>query len=95
MRFLLGGRVAWRRLFPCAVASGLCWLGMVAVFAATFPGMVISSDDRYGPMGIVFDLLSSILAIGVVIILGAVTGLVWQERGLSFPAALRKMRRVP
>jgi membrane protein len=95
MRFLLGGRVAWRRLFPCAVASGLCWLGMVAVFAATFPGMVISSDDRYGPMGIMFDLLSSILAVGVVIILGAVTGLVWQERGLSFPAALRKMRRVP
>ena len=94
MRFLLGGRVTWRRLFPCAVVTGLCWLGMVAVFSATFSGMVISSYDRYGPIGVVFDLLSYILAIGVVIILGAVTGLVWQERGLSFRAALRKVRRV-
>jgi membrane protein len=95
MRFLLGGRVTWRRLFPCAVVTGLCWLGMVAVFSATFSGMVISSYDRYGPIGVVFDLLSYVLAVGVVIILGAVTGLVWQERGLSFRAALRKVRRVP
>jgi hypothetical protein len=28
-----------------------------------------------------------------VIILGAVTGIVWQERNLSFRAALRKLRR--
>jgi membrane protein len=94
MRFLLSGRVSWRRLFPSAVATGLCWLGMVAVFSATFSGMVISSYDRYGPIGIVFDLLSYALAIGVVIILGAVVGIVWQERGLSFRAAFRKVRRV-
>jgi membrane protein len=100
MRFLLGGRITWRRLFPCAVATGLCWLGMVAVFSATFSGMVISSDvissdDRYGPIGIVFDLLSYILAVGVVIILGAVVGIVWHERGLSFRAAFRQSRRAP
>jgi membrane protein len=94
MRFLLSGRITWRRLFPCAVVTGLCWLGMVGVFAATFSGMVISSYDRYGPIGIVFDLLSYALAIGVVIILGAVGGLVWQERELSFRAAFRKVRRV-
>lgn len=93
MWFLLSGRVKWRRLFPSAVATGLCWLGMVAVFSATFSGMVISSYDRYGPIGIVFDLLSYALAVGVVIILGAVTGLVWQERGLSFRVAVRKLRR--
>ena len=93
MRFLLGSRITWRRLFPCAVATGLCWLGMVAVFSATFSGMVISSDDRYGPIGIVFDLLSYVLAVGVVIILGAVVGIVWHERGLSFRAAFRKLRR--
>jgi membrane protein len=93
MRFLLSGRVPWRRLFPSAVATGLCWLGMVAVFSATFSGMVISSYDRYGPVGIVFDILSYALAIGVVIILGAVVGIVWHERGLSFRAPLRKVRR--
>jgi membrane protein len=93
MRFLLSRRVPWRRLFPSAVATGLCWLGMVAVFSATFSGMVISSYDRYGPIGIVFDLLSYALAIGVVIILGAVIGIVWHERGLSFRAAVTKVRR--
>jgi len=93
MRFLLAGRIPWRRLFPSAVATGLCWLGMVAVFSATFSGMVISSYNRYGPIGIVFDLMSVLLAIGVVIILGAVVGIVWRERGLSFRAAYRKLRR--
>jgi membrane protein len=93
MWFLLGGRITWRRLLPSAVATGLCWLGMVLVFSFTFSGMVISSDDRYGPIGIVFDLLSYALAVGVVIILGAVVGIVWHERGLSFRAAFRKLRR--
>ena len=93
MRFLLAGRIPWRRLFPSAVATGLCWLGMVAVFSATFSGMVISSYDRYGPIGVVFDIMSYLLAIGVVIILGAVAGLVWHERGLSFRAAFSKSRR--
>ena len=93
MRFLLGGRVTWRRLFPCAVVTGLCWLGMVAVFSATFSGMVISSYDRYGPIGIVFDIMSYLLAIGVVITLGAVAGIVWHERELSFLAAFGKLRR--
>jgi membrane protein len=94
MWFLLSGRVPWRRLLPSAVATGLCWLGMWAVFSDTFSGMVISSYGRYGPVGIVFDLLSYALAIGVVIILGAVVGIVWHERGLSFRAPLRKLRRV-
>jgi membrane protein len=93
MRFMVAGRVPWRRLFPSAVATGLCWLGMVAVFSATFSGMVISSYDRYGPIGVVFDIMSYLLAIGVVIILGAVVGIVWHERGLSFRAAFGKSRR--
>ena len=93
MRFLLDGRVPWRRLFPSAVATGLCWLGMVIVFHFTFSGMVISSYDRYGPIGIVFDLLSYALAVGVVIILGAVVGIVWHERGPSLRAGFRKSRR--
>jgi membrane protein len=38
-------------------------------------------------------MMSFLIAIGVVIILGAVVGLVWQERGLSFAAAFRKLRR--
>jgi membrane protein len=92
---LLAGRVSWRRLFPCAVATAACWLAMLAVFSAVFSGMVVSSDRRYGPIGVVFALMSFFIAIGVVIILGAAVGLMWQERGLSFRAAIRRLRRGP
>ena len=93
MWLLLGGRVSWRRLFPCALATGLFWLGMEIVFRLIMPGMVISEDKEYGPIGIIFAIMSYLIAIGVVIILGAVVGLVWQERGLSFTGAFRKLRR--
>jgi membrane protein len=92
MWLLLAGRIPWRRLLPCAVATGVFWLGMEAVFAVIFSGMVTSDHNEYGPIGTVFALMSYLIAIGVVVILGAVTGLVWQERGLSFRAAFRKLR---
>jgi len=91
--WLLAGRVSWRRLLPCAVATGVFWLGMEVVFSLFISGMVISEDKEYGPIGIVSALMAFLIAIGVVIILGAVVGLVWQERNLSFKAAFRKVRR--
>jgi membrane protein len=93
MWFLAAGRASWRRLVPCAVATGAFWLGMLAVFSVIFSGMVISYDQKYGPIGIIFALMSFFIAIGVVIILGAAVGLMWQDRGLSFRAAVRKLRR--
>ena len=91
--FLLGGRVPWRELVPGAVATGAFWLGMLVVFHFIFSGMVISYDEKYGPIGIIFALMSFFIAIGVVIILGAAVGLMWQDHGLSFRAAVRKLRR--
>jgi membrane protein len=93
MWFLLAARVSWRRLYPCAVATGAFWLGMYAVFSVIFSGLVISYDRKYGPIGIVFGLMSFFIAIGVVITLGAAVGLMWHDRGLSFRAAVRKLRR--
>ena len=55
--------------------------------------VVIADYNEYGPIGMIFALMAFLIAIGVVVILGAVVGLVWQERGLSFTAALRKLRR--
>jgi membrane protein len=92
MWLLLAGRIPWRRLLPCAVATGVFWLGMEAFFAVISSGMVTSDDQQYGPIGTVFAIMSYLIAIGVVVILGAVTGLVWQERGLSFRAAFRQLR---
>jgi membrane protein len=93
MWLLLAGRVSWRRLFPCALATAVFWGGMEIVFRVIMSGMVISEDKEYGPIGIIFAIMSYLIAIGVVIILGAVVGLVWQERGLSFAGAFRKLRR--
>jgi membrane protein len=93
MWFLLAGKVSWRRLYPCAVATSAFWLGMLAVFSVIFSDMVISYDQKYGPIGVVFGLMSFFIAIGVVITLGAAVGLMWQDRGLSFRAAVRKLRR--
>jgi membrane protein len=93
MWFLLAGRVSWRTLYPCAVTTGAFWIGMLAVFAVIFSGMVISYDQKYGPIGVVFGLMAFFIAIGVVIILGAAVGLMWQDRGLSFRAAARKLRQ--
>ena len=76
-----------------SIATGVFWLGMEVVFRFFFSGMVISEDQEYGPIGIVFAIMSFLIAIGVVVVLGAVVGLVWQERGLSVTAALRQLRR--
>lgn len=80
MRILLARRVSWRALFPAACATGVLYVAMEVVFWLFFSSMVISNDNRYGPIGVIFALLSYLIAIGVVVILGAVMGLVWRER---------------
>lgn len=78
---LLAGRIAWRELFPSACATGGYYLGMVVVFSATASSMITSNSRKYGAIGVVFAVMSWLIAIGVVVILGAVTGIVWRERG--------------
>jgi membrane protein len=90
---LLAGRVTWRYLIPAAVATGIFWTGMEIVFSAIFSGQVTSYYQQYGPVGIVFALMTYFIAIGVVLILGAVVGIVWRERQLSFARAFRQVVR--
>ena len=86
MWLLLAGRIRWRDLFPSALATGICWLGMVIVFSIIFSSRVITDAKKYGSIGVVFALMSLLIAIGVVIILGAVVGVVWRERRRSVTA---------
>ena len=86
MWLLLGGRISWRELLPAAIATGIFWIGMEIVFSLSFSGTVISDYKKYGEIGVVFALMSWLIAIGVVIILGAVAGVVWRERSLSSSA---------
>lgn len=93
MWLLLAGRIPWRNLMPSAVATGVCWSGMSLVFSVVFSGMVVSNNQKYGAIGVVFAFMSFFIAIGVVLILGPMIGMTWEERGLSFRSVLRKMRR--
>ena len=89
--FLLGSRISWRDVFPAAVATAVFWLGMVVLGHLLRHGDLRRHQDEL--IGVVFALMSWLIAIGVVIILGAVAGIVWRERDLSFRAAFKKLRR--
>ena len=91
MWFLMGGRVPWREVFPSALATAIFWLGMEVVFSIIFSNTVISDYKKYGAIGVVFALMSWLIAIGVVIILGAVVGVVWRERGLSLSNGIKRL----
>jgi membrane protein len=83
---LLLGRVAWRRLFPAAVATALCVTGLGVFSALLFSGQIVSSDADYGSIGVVMVLLSYLIGLGVCLHLGAVAGRMWNERASKVPA---------
>lgn len=87
MWLLLGGHLTWRELFPSALATGVCWLGMIIVFRLTLSKTIITDYRKYGAAGVVLALVSVLVAVGVVIILGAVIGLAWRERGTRAPGS--------
>ena len=80
MWLLLAGRVSWRALFPSALATAICWLAMSVVFNLTMSSTITSNYKKYGDIGVVLSLMSFLIAIGVVIILGAIIGVVWRLR---------------
>jgi membrane protein len=87
MWLLLAGRIRWRDLLPAAIATGVCWVGMEAVFRLTFSNTVVANNTKYGDIGVVLAFMSYLIAIGVVIIIGAIFGVVWNERKLTTGSA--------
>jgi membrane protein len=83
---LLLGRVAWSRLFPGAVATAVSVTGLGVFSAAVFSGQIVSSEQDYGPIGVLMVLLSYLIGLGVCIHLGAVAGRMWIERVPGSPA---------
>jgi len=81
MHFLLAGRVSWRTLLPAAIITGVFY-GCLGVFSKFyFSGTIISDSKTYGTIGAIFGIMTWFIAIGAVIILGAVAGAVWADRG--------------
>jgi membrane protein len=96
MWLLLGGRRGWRRLFPSALATGVCSLGITIYFRFTMSGAITSGYAKYGPIGVVFVIMSVLVAVGVGVILGALAGAVWDERHAArFAAADRSADPAP
>ena len=77
MHFLLGGRVPWRQLLPAAIATGIFFAGLGVFSKFYFSSTIISDSRTYGTIGAVLGILTWLISIGAVIILGAVTGVVW------------------
>src|SRR4051794_867045 len=78
--FLLRGAVGWRPLLAGAIAMTV---GLVALraFAAVWLSRAIQYNyERYGPLGIVFMLLTWLIALSVVMLGGPVLGAALHER---------------
>lgn len=80
MYLLLDYRVPFRRLIVPAVVTALFFLGLGAFSAAFLSDGVIANNKEYGPIGVVFIMMTWLLAVGVVFILGPVFGVALQER---------------
>lgn len=81
MRFLLAGRVPWRRLVRPALVTALLWLALAFFSSLYFSSVVIDDSKTYGTIGVVFTFLTWFILIGVVVVLGAAAGAVWEARG--------------
>jgi membrane protein len=73
-RFLLAGRVAWSALLPSALVTAA---GIAAFSVATsvyLSRAIIWNADKYGPIGVVFVLMSWLTWFSTVLLGGAVVG---------------------
>jgi membrane protein len=71
---LLGGRIPWRPLLPGAVVIGVGLVGLRLGADIVLSPAISSHYREYGPLGIVFVMLSWFVAFSVVLLGGAVVG---------------------
>jgi membrane protein len=100
---LLGGRVGWRPLLPGAVTMTLGLYALRVYGTLSLSSSISGNYERYGPIGIVFTLLSWFIGFCVVMLGGAVVGaelwdarqrrLARQEPGQAIERIRRSVRR--
>jgi len=80
VHLLLGGRIAWTALIPTAIITGLCLVGFRAFTTIYLSRNIVSNYDRYGPIGVVFALLSWMIGFAVVMLGGPLVGQIVDQR---------------
>ena len=70
----------WRTLLPSAIITGAFFGGLGVFSKFYFSETIISDSKTYGTIGEIFGIMTWFIAIGAVIILGAVAGVVRQDR---------------
>lgn len=76
----LGGRTAYRRLLPGAVATTVGLAGLSVYMSVYLSSAITHNYDKYGPIGVVFALLSWLIGFNVVMLGGPLAGHVWLSR---------------
>ncbi|MFE9168727.1 YhjD/YihY/BrkB family envelope integrity protein [Streptomyces kebangsaanensis] len=87
MRLLLARTATWRFLWPAALATSVGWTGLGLFSARFFSAAIVANEQKYGPVGVVMVILSWLVAVGMIIHLGAVVG-----RGYAEHRAARSQR---
>jgi membrane protein len=77
---LLARRVAWRRLVPTALLTGVGMTGLAVCSAVWMPRTVATSAEQFGVIGVAFAMLSWLVGAGMVLVLAAAGGAVIEER---------------
>ncbi|MBN0042843.1 ribonuclease BN [Streptomyces actuosus] len=73
-RFLLGGQVRWRRLFPGAVATMAGLVGLRGFSSLFFTPLIVDNAISYGTVGIVLVVESWLIGVGFVVFGGSMLG---------------------
>jgi membrane protein len=76
---LLAGRIGWLLLLPGAIAMAVGLIGLRLLVHAFLSHTITSHFHEYGPLGVVFVLLSWFVAFSVVVLGGGVIGAGIQE----------------
>lgn len=90
---LLGGRVAWRPLLGGAISLTIALFGLSIFMALTMSSSITSHYRQYGPIGVVFVLLSWLIALAVVMLGGALVGATLHQRRTGSTTAAVDLRR--
>ncbi|WP_236656045.1 hypothetical protein [Streptacidiphilus jiangxiensis] len=73
-RLLSARRIAWTDLLPFALAAGLLESGYSVAAAAYLPRYFSVSASRYGPIGAVFAMISTLFVIMLLMVAGGALG---------------------